>query len=228
MADDISKYSNYTADGLDKLLIYLKGKPNLEALLSVYLDKYQAIENLLYFYLEGQTSVDDADGVFLDAKGAKVGQDRNGMADALYRLYIKARILVNSSNGTANELIAIIRTLEDNAAAAIEYTEYYPKTALIRINNRALAEYEVYYGLLNAAKPAGTRLHLLYAPTESNDDNLFTFGDSTAPSTSATQGFNDFPGGPSDPTGGKLLGVFYSAADGPAAANPTIYFGLGF
>lgn len=58
-----------------------------------------------------QLVIDNATGDQLDVIGKWVGEDRGGLGDTEYRRYINARIRINKSGGTAEELIRICSDL---------------------------------------------------------------------------------------------------------------------
>jgi len=74
--------------------------------LSVLTAPAQDLENVIQQFLSDRF-VDTAEGAQLDIIGAIVGQGRNGMIDDDYRRYIRAKIAVNNSNGTFEDLLTI-------------------------------------------------------------------------------------------------------------------------
>lgn len=109
-----------------------------------------------------QKNVDDAEGAQLDALGKLVGQGRAGLDDVSYRLYIKARIAVNRSNGTFNELIKITVLVLGNPAFTITATNQGPATLTVVIEGATLSMdvAMILSGLLQRAKSGGVRLRL--------------------------------------------------------------------
>lgn len=69
-----------------------------------------------------ERGVDTAEGAQLDAVGAKVGQARGGMADEEFRIFIRARISANKSNGSINDILRVIGLVlnDDDAALRLE------------------------------------------------------------------------------------------------------------
>lgn len=64
--------------------------------------------------------IDTAIGAQLDVLGKIVGQPRNGLVDADYRRYIRARILTNKSNGRISEVIRIAKLITAEEAPRIK------------------------------------------------------------------------------------------------------------
>lgn len=77
------------------------------------------------------TNIDVASGKALDEIGEKVNERRIGKPDNLYRLFIKARIIANSSLGRVNELQDALELITGNKNNYIHLFEY----------NKAIAVY---------------------------------------------------------------------------------------
>lgn len=91
----------------------------LETLLSLLMAPFQRFENAAIQLLT-ERGVDVAFGAQLDVLGKIVGQARGGLADDVYRRYIRARIAANRSTGKREELIRITRlVLGDNLGKVI-------------------------------------------------------------------------------------------------------------
>lgn len=84
------------------------GQTRTQWLLRCLLAPLQRFENAAIQVLLGYNP-DTAVGVQLDVLGKIVGQPRLGLADNVYRRYIKARIATNRSSGKREELIKIAR-----------------------------------------------------------------------------------------------------------------------
>jgi len=166
---------NYREDAIDRLLGQFKGdSDNLQALLTSYITHVQALESEAHPLLWSK-DVYTATGDRLDGLGQIVGEERQGRSDEIYRIRILARLAINKSNGTAEDLINILQLLADQASPDIWYEEYQPKTVYIRAKNYTPPDPpELIGGLLRLAKPAGTFLAYIYAD-DADDTNLFTF-----------------------------------------------------
>ena len=92
------------------LLAQDRDKPNTLALASAIGAALQSVEDDL-FNLPLATSLRLATGDALDRVGAIVGEARLGLDDGPYRRFIGAKILVNQSEGTPEELLAIFRII---------------------------------------------------------------------------------------------------------------------
>ena len=110
-------------------------KPRISSVLRGEAAQYQAIENA-YWQLLTEFGVDTAIGWALDVLGRIVGEPRQGALDADYRLRVRARIRVNRSDGTIEDVIEVVRLLIGSAllpSATIKLTEYYPAAFVLRI-----------------------------------------------------------------------------------------------
>lgn len=104
---------------LSRLIEFWKNKPNMAGLVTSYAQEVQLLENAIWDVLVMRT-LDYAQGVNLDALGRLVGQDRGSLTDPQYRVRIKARIKINSSFGTAANIIDILRFVDP---APFKYSE---------------------------------------------------------------------------------------------------------
>lgn len=132
----------HSNEAAGNVLEQFKGKPNLEAFLRLLADQVQAIEDAAHEVPAEGLNVDVAEGAQLDGIGSIVGQARNGQSDATYRLFIKAKILVNTSGGTAEDLIEVFDVLT-GLGMTIELAEFFATDA---------AHFEVF---LTPALPVG-------------------------------------------------------------------------
>lgn len=101
-----------------------KGKPNLEALLdNLYSKEVQEIENVIFQLLD-ITDIDLSVVQQLDNLGIVVGQRRVGLTDALLRIFLKARIGANVSQGSIEDLISIWKLIV--SPGVVELFENFP------------------------------------------------------------------------------------------------------
>lgn len=69
------------------------------------------------------TLIDKAEGKNLDRIGENVQQQRGYLADRIYRVLLKARIKINRSNCTINEIIEILATIFNIEKSEVEVKE---------------------------------------------------------------------------------------------------------
>ena len=125
----ISQTTAHVTEALDNLLQQFKDKPNLQALLTSYVDQIQDLEDAFYGLMTGQW-LDNAEGAQLDRTGDIIGEDRQGRYDEDYRLALRARIKINLCEGTPEEIIDIFLLLTESA---VELKEYYPAAFVLTI-----------------------------------------------------------------------------------------------
>lgn len=82
---------------------------NLTALIRAYVAQIQELEGVM-FELRDARAVGTAVGAQLDGLGGIIGEDRLGRDDDTYRIAIQSRIDNNSSNGTIEDLLDLIKT----------------------------------------------------------------------------------------------------------------------
>lgn len=107
-------------------------KTNLQKLIFAILTQAQEIQDQEELLIT-QRSLDFAEGVQLDGLGEILGLLRtSGQSDADYRQALQFQIFVNSSSGTPEDVIAILKFL--TAASKIWYSEIYPATYQLTTN----------------------------------------------------------------------------------------------
>jgi hypothetical protein len=117
----------------------------------------------------GALVLDSAYGPHLDVLGRIVGELRNGRTDPSYRTAIQAKILLNKSSGTIEEIYAIFALLlaVNNLAATMRVQEFYPKALALRMGGVAVPDSIAadMAAILKKAKDAGALAHLEYGNT---------------------------------------------------------------
>lgn len=101
----------------------LRSGRRLGAILEAYGLEMQELEDAL-FTASVDNTVDAATGARLDRFAAIVGEQRLGLGDADLRRFIKARIGVNRSSGTRQEVSDIVRIL--TAPSTVVLRDAYP------------------------------------------------------------------------------------------------------
>jgi len=149
-------------------------KPKLEDLLRSLVKPAQAIENTLWDVIS-QRFLDDAIGAQLDMLGKLVGQPRLGYDDDNYRRLIRAKIIVNRSNGNIPDLLSVVVAVVNDGAADIIVEPQYPACIVFRINNVAVAAdvADLVIALLRKAAAGGVRV--IFESTEHSEATTFSF-----------------------------------------------------
>lgn len=234
MPDDslpIEHNTEIVENGLALLLGQYADSDKMKAWFSTYLEQLQDIENAMQEVLTLR-ALATAFGQQLDGLGAIIGQPRLGNTDARYRVLLAARIAINKSSGTINELIKIARLIHNDEAAAVVFTEYYPASAELFLNETLFEPAFFYQMLLDTARPAGVRLFFKYIAGDS--DNAFTFSSESDPvalepgnytsQMSSDEGFGDWLFGEDYGTGGMFVGVLPAADDPDEVEHPEVYY----
>jgi hypothetical protein len=194
----LTKIDDHVEEGLALLLGQYKGKPRIAALLTVYLRRVQELEDAIFDVLVKRL-IDNATGAQLAAIGRIVGQvNEASWDDNTYRLFIKARIRANKSNGHGDDVIDVINLVE---AADFVLSEVYPAAMYVEFGPPTDADPVILIELARRAKGAGVRLQLLAGESEVGID-AFSFCTGTTELSSTTEGF-----GISDASTGGFLSL---------------------
>ena len=149
----ITYQSTLALQGVARLLHQFRGKENIEALLTAFLDEVQAIETALVDCLLLRT-ITDAEGEQLDLIGRVIGLERNGLDDEKYRLNLIARVAINIGSGTPEELLRLASLLTYGEECRV--VERAPAGVAIICDAR-VDEGDTVATMLHQAKPAGVR-----------------------------------------------------------------------
>lgn len=164
---------DHVAAGLARLPEQFR-KTNIIALLTIFLQRYNDLETA-YQALLNFRQLGTAFGVQLDAIGKLVGQLRNGLSDADYTRYIRARIAVNNSDGTIEDLITVARLVLNDALTNVQIIVVGPAAVIVRVTGNTVSSTvaTIMIDMLRGAHAAGVRLIQESFPDV--DGNLFHF-----------------------------------------------------
>jgi hypothetical protein len=159
-----------TARGLGLFTDYT-GQVNVKLIIGVYLDLFQDIETAIYaVYLSRQ--LDKATGAQLDLLGALVGQARGNFSDTDYKPLIRARILVNRSDGTSRAITDIAAAMIRGSNVTAAYVDTYDfKWQISFFNVLASFSYAVvveWANMLRRAKALGSGTDIIYSGTSTD------------------------------------------------------------
>lgn len=93
-----------------RLYEQFKGKPKIDKWVRMIAAQFQDLEDAAQSLLT-IVDIDGSIGAQLDNLGHIVGQPRAVNDDVGYRLYLRARIVANKSNGTSEDLYRVFRAL---------------------------------------------------------------------------------------------------------------------
>jgi len=124
--------TDYEASGLANLIWQFRCSTDLRKLLSIYLRQLQLVENAFFNMKEGMDK-DSATGDRLDIIGSIVGEPRAGQTDAQYLNAINARIEINSSQATIEDVISVA-IATSGGTVTFQISESYPAGFVMEIN----------------------------------------------------------------------------------------------
>lgn len=153
---------DHFARAMDRLAQQYREKPYIRSLIKILARQCADLETA-YQQLLLLRSLDTAVGEQLDVIGRIVRESRNGAPDDEYRLRIGARIRINASSGTIEDVIGILAPLVRPGTVSI--TEFQPAAMRVEIVgvglNAAQAEYLPRF--LRQGKDAGVKATLHYS-----------------------------------------------------------------
>jgi hypothetical protein len=158
-----------------RLYEQFKSLPGWTSIVEAIAARVQALENVAQ-QVYTITSIDDSEGVQLDVLGRLVGEPRGGKTDALYRLFIRAKVRANRSSGTHEDLYAVLVALF-GAGMEAKIAPAYPAGIIVTITAPLLDADDQAAALhfLIIAKAAGVKLWLETSPGD--DDDMYTLLD---------------------------------------------------
>lgn len=200
MADIFAQRTDYVEDAQLALTDQFR-RDVIQKLAATFGQQVQDLEDVIFQLLSGRT-VDTAVGAQLDGLGAVVGEARLGAADARYRVRIKARIKLNVSSGTAEQILELVVLLLPPSVTPPRIKEYFPASFILTAYEALTStEAEEIGRTVQLAKPGGVGARFVYGYV--GDAARFRMAPAASSVTDSTRGFSDL----SQITGGKLAGV---------------------
>lgn len=185
--------TDHQARAVDRLAIQYKDSQSVPGLVTAAANGTQEVEDALWS-LAVPATVASAVGAKLDRIGAIVGQAREGRADDLFRLWIRARMVLNRGGGRPEDLLTAFRLVSGGTQVTID--EEFPAAIVLHLGYTAGIEMPSAHELLQTARAAGVRAILDAALSPA--DQVFAFDPNGA-------GFGDV----NDPQVGGTLSTYY-------------------
>lgn len=187
----LTQLTNHTEVALKKLVEQFRRKTKWTALLSAFLKQAQDLEDALW-QLFTQRGLDTAIGAQLDVIGRIVGEPRySSPDDEEYRMRIKARIRVNLSSGTPEDIYAVFYALL-GAGTKMRIVPGYPAGFVLKIEQTVTAAQAALFSrFLSAARMAG--VYALVEWFESPASGTFCFGATTTLTAGVASGATVLP-----------------------------------
>jgi hypothetical protein len=118
----LAQVETHEPRGLLKLAPPFWGLPRIASWLIAYLAEVQALEDAVWSYLDG-LDVDTCERWVLERLASIVGETARPDDTEALRLYVKARILVNRSDGTPGAIAEVIQVLTDGEVHVLDHSE---------------------------------------------------------------------------------------------------------
>jgi len=199
----IDQRGDHEALAVSRFLDQFKNAAKLKALAASYAAQIQDLEDAAFEVILERV-LDNAVGAQLTVIGKIVQQPRTTADDAEFKTAIRARIAINLSHGTPEDLIKVAGLIL-TGGERFEIREEPPAQIRITVLDPITITPELAQDLLDSADAGGVRLLLNYTSTIT-DARKFTFSDALgSPTTGA--GFGSTVGAPSP------LGYFASVED---------------
>ncbi len=198
----ISQIIDYADKAVARMLFQYRERPRLRAMVSELALEVQKAEDALWAMV-AQTSIDTAEGVWLDYLGGIVGEPRSGATDTDYRKYIHARIAANRSKSNVEDILAVMRAWAGGVLPSTIFRDMFPAAFEMTLSTPVtLAELPRLFRLLRGARAAGVGTMVIYQTVA--DADAFTFSSDATLQASSTQGFGDAT---NPATGGAFVGA---------------------
>lgn len=154
----LAHITDHEGIGFRKLILFLQSKQRVQDFCRAMLSCLQDVEDVAWALFTLGWNPDTLHGVNLDVLGEIVGEPRAGRADPDYASAVKVRILVNSSDGKAEQIYQILKLL--SPTATVQITPQYPAALTVSMSTLGSASTNTASGLLRASVGAGIRVNL--------------------------------------------------------------------
>jgi hypothetical protein len=179
-------------------------KPRVKALLCIYTDQIQQLEDALW-QLQTLRFPNTAEGEQLDVLGVIVGQERQGLDDDDYAAVIMGRIQANRSGGTPPDLYAVALAALDGALSGAVHLTLGVAEFVMTFDAPLSFSERIMNNLLQDARAASFRAVTIFSPVAAN---AARYGDANNfPETDLATGLENADAGASG------LGLTSSAMD---------------
>jgi len=151
---------NLSDEAQDLMLFQFKDSPKLCGTLRALVAPLQYLADNFEKLSDG-AFIREALGTTLDILAGLVGQDRGDMNDESLLLWIKVRIMLNRSHGTAENLLDILAILFAQRSRVL-INELKPNDVVITFLDRVISS-KTLFAIIRATAPLGTRSHFIRA-----------------------------------------------------------------
>lgn len=205
MAGELITQNTDHEGAVRRLIEQFKNKPDLEALIRIYLRQIQDLEDAAFEVIL-ERDLDNAVGVQLSTIGSIVQQPRTTPDDDRYRTAIRARIAINLSNATAEDVIKVANLLLQEYGESYELRDEPPAQFRITVHDPLQSsDADLLLLLLDEADAGGVRLVLQWNNSLAAASDKLLCADTTLGNTGGGGGLGSTTGAVTVP--GKLSSV---------------------
>lgn len=170
----VSKITDHAARAISRLAQQYQ-KLSIQNLVSALAGPAQDLENALFDLLTLR-ALPTATGIQLDQVGRILGQPRGNFPDDdTYRQFLRARVLLNRSSSTPEEIYTIFKTARPGSA--LQYWERYPAAFALFMYQVVASNVSWLAQILNQARAGGVRAMFEWSLTD--EFNTFACADGT-------------------------------------------------
>lgn len=191
MSKELEAVVDHVDDALGYLPEQFKPAENFQAFISAFVEVLQDAEDMLQ-ELWTSRFIDNATGARLDGLGSIVGEERNGLEDADYRVRIKTRIRVNVSSGLEVDIYDVFALVLQDTTPPINLVEYYPAAMVLYLTEYSSVSAEVLAALLYDVRAASVDTQLVYLSDAASES--FQFAAADASEFDIDEGFSYYTG----------------------------------
>lgn len=181
----IRRVPDHVDQALDLLLTQYQERPRFAAWLRSYLRQVQLLSDATFAVILARM-IDRAVGAQLDQIGRIVGELRQDRVDGLYRIFIRARIRINRSQGTIVDIIDVLNII---AGVPFLADEAFPSAYLVELEEEPEIDPVLIFRALQDTKAGGIGMNMI-SPT-TTPDMQFRFSDANSVDNDPDQGFGD-------------------------------------
>ena len=149
-------------------------RPRLHALLCAFLDSHSVLDQALDDVQSFVLNLTDGVGAQLDLCGRILGEPRAGQTDALYRLALLVRVLINRSDGTIPQLLTIFSLYEQTT---VRVRETFPAAIEIEIDRDPIHAGQDVHVRARQSVAAGVDVRTITTPGTAGESLTFSWSD---------------------------------------------------
>lgn len=134
-----SYITTHTADALARLPTQSQQRTNIEALLTTLVDPCAELETALSDLLV-KRGIDSGEGEQLDAIGRLLNESRAGNSDSDYKRFLRAKVALDKSRGSFDELLNIATLVLGDPAVTLTAQNSGPATVVLKLGGAAVSD----------------------------------------------------------------------------------------